>query len=97
MARMIRKQVYIESRQQALIRRLARRRGVSEAQIIRQSIDGHTGLPRAGGRVLDAAAWEEALAFMRRLQVRRATGRRRDWKREDLYEERLGRYGRRTG
>ena len=39
MTHMIRKQVYIHKRQQVLLKRLARRRGVSEAEFIRQAID----------------------------------------------------------
>ena len=94
---MVRKQVYIEDRQQAHIKRLARRRGVTEAQVIRQAIDGQADVSENRGR-LDPAARDEALALMRRLRARRsARRRRRDWTREDLYAERLGRYGRRAG
>jgi len=38
MSQMMRKQIYIQKRQQARLRRLARARGVSEAEVIRQSI-----------------------------------------------------------
>lgn len=41
MAQMVRKQIYIQRRQQAILRRLARARGVSEAELIRQAIDHH--------------------------------------------------------
>ena len=43
MAQMLRKQIYIEKRQQALLKRLAKKRGVSEAEIIRQAIDREAG------------------------------------------------------
>jgi len=36
---MVRKQVYIHQRQEATLKRLARQRGLSEAEIIRQAID----------------------------------------------------------
>jgi hypothetical protein len=39
MTRMIRKQVYIQKRQQILVKRLARQWGVSEAEVIRRAID----------------------------------------------------------
>ena len=39
MSQMIRKQVYLQKRQQVLLQRLARRRGISEAEVIRQAID----------------------------------------------------------
>ena len=41
MSQMMRKQIYIQKRQQVLLRRLARARGVSEAELIRQAIDNH--------------------------------------------------------
>ena len=94
MARMIRKQVYIEARQQAALKRLARGRGLSEAAVIRRAIEAvstggaHPVLP-------DPAAWEEAMGFMRALARRPARRARRPWKREELYEERLKRYDRR--
>jgi len=40
MSQMMRKQIYIQKRQQILLKRLARARGVSEAEIIRQAIEG---------------------------------------------------------
>lgn len=98
MAQMIRKQIYIQKRQQTLLRRLARTRGVSEAEIIRQALDQQ--LSGSGARLAlpDPAAWDALYRFM---LARRALGpleqRPRDWKREDLYEERLSRYGRRSG
>lgn len=93
---MIRKQIYIRDRQQALLRRLAKAEGASEAEVIRQAIEG-----RAKGVHLppvpsDPSAWDRALSFMQGLRRRGPLrGRRRRWTREDLYEERLGRYGRR--
>ncbi len=42
MTRMLRKQIYIEKRQRALLKRLAKKCGVSEAEIIRQAIDHET-------------------------------------------------------
>ncbi len=98
MAQMLRKQIYIEKRQRTLLKRLAKKRGVSEAEIIRQAIDHEAG----GGSGLalppDHEAWEEALAFMKALQARGPLpDQRRTWKREDAYEERLSRYDRRAG
>jgi hypothetical protein len=95
MSQMVRKQIYIRKRQQAVLKRLARARGVSEAELIREAIDRqlagrftHTAQP-------DAEALDKALEFMR---ARRAQGGGRpyQWKREDAYEERLGRYERKA-
>jgi hypothetical protein len=98
MAHMLRKQIYIEKRQRALLKRLAKKRGVSEAEVIRQAIE-HEAM---GGAVptmpLDHEAWEQALAFMKALQAKGPLpDQRRTWKREDAYEERMSRYDRRAG
>jgi len=97
MTRMIRKQVYIQKRQQLILRRLARARGVSEAEIIRQAIDHQV----SGGRVRalppDSAAWQKALAFIRSLQAQGpVSDQPRRWTREEAYEERESRYDRRS-
>ena len=97
MTEMVRKQIYIEKRQRAQLKRAAKAHGMSEAALIRQAIDqklagGGKGLPR------DLAAWERAISLMRSLQAQGPLpNRRRNWTREELYEERESRYGRRTG
>jgi len=97
MAQMVRKQVYIEPRQEAILKRLAQMRGVSEAELIRQSIDRQVSGGQLQPAQLDPAAWEEAYQFMVALHARGAlSGQGRKWKREELYEERLSRYGRRS-
>ena len=98
MAQMLRKQIYIEKRQQALLKRLAKKRGVSEAEIIRQAIDREAGGGAAPALPLDHEAWVQALAIMKALQAKGPLpDQRRTWKREDAYEERLSRYDRRAG
>ena len=93
---MVRKQIYLEERQEARLKRIARARGISEAEVIRQAIDRHirAGSVAAGGG--DPAAWEHALRFMRSLTVRsrKAGGLGRRWTREDAYAERLSPHGR---
>jgi len=39
MVRMVRKQIHIEPRQKALLKRLARETGMTEAELIRRAID----------------------------------------------------------
>jgi hypothetical protein len=96
-ARMIRKQVYIEPRQQAVLRRLARRLGVSEASVIRQAIEGRFQAAQTRYPAPDAGAWEKVLQSMRSARpAGRSRARARKWKRADLYEDRLSRYDRRT-
>jgi hypothetical protein len=96
MAQMVRKQIYIQKRQQAVLKRLARARGLSEAELIRQAIDQHvSGGP--GVTSPDPKAWEKAHRFMLALRAHGPLrGQARKWKREDLYEERLSRYARRS-
>jgi hypothetical protein len=94
---MVRKQIYIEKRQRDQLKRAAKAHGLSEAELIRQAIDqrlagGAKKLPR------DPEAWARAMALMRSLQAQGPLpDRRRNWTREDLYEERESRYGRRAG
>ena len=92
---MVRKQIYLEERQEARLKRVARARGISEAEVVRQAIDrqvGRASVEVGGG---DPAAWESALRFMRSLAARaRKGGPGRDWKRQDAYAERLSRHGR---
>ena len=85
---MVRKQIYLEARQDVQLKRLARRLGVSEAALIRQSVD--RGLRSALMPHRDLDAWEEIKVFIRkRMQhvpsVARETPSRR-WRREDLYD-----------
>ena len=97
MTQMVRKQVYIQKRQQAALKRLARARGVSEAELIRQAIDRQLSSSAAQAFSPDPKGWEKARQFMLALRARGPlTDRPRTWKREDLYEDRLSRYGRRS-
>jgi len=98
MSQMVRKQIYIQKRQETQLKRLAKARHVSEAQLIREAIDQKL----SGGSVHAfqpaPEAWEKALAFMQTLRARGPIpDRPRAWKREDAYEERLSRYERSTG
>ncbi|MDR7551051.1 MAG: hypothetical protein QN131_14130 [Armatimonadota bacterium] len=92
MARMVRKQIYIEPRQEALLKRRARELGVSEAELIRRAIE-QAGLA-AVPQLPDRQAWEEELAFLRQRARLQELGRQRSWTREELYEERLQRFSR---
>lgn len=84
MATKVRKQIYIEPRQDIVLKRLAEETGATEAEIIRQAIDRHTRLFRFPGR--DMAAWEKERAFITHLIERGPVAGRRTWQREDLYE-----------
>ncbi len=93
MTQMLRKQIYIPKRQQMQLKRLAKARGVSEAEIIRQAIEREVLLTAARPMVGNRSALEEFLRFG---SSRRATDDTtgRAWTRDELYEERLSRHGR---
>lgn len=85
---MIRKQIYIEDRQESQLKRLARDLGLSEAALIRQSLD--RGLRSSLPLARDLGAWAQIRTFIRKRMrnvpsVARATQPRR-WRRDELYE-----------
>ena len=95
MSQMIRKQIYIEKRQEAILRKLARQRQVSEAELIREAIDRQLGDSSSHPIRPDPAAWDRAHKFMLELRARGPLPNQpRTWKREDAYEERMSRYDR---
>lgn len=97
MAQMVRKQIYIQKRQETILRRLARQRQVSEAELIREAIDRQINDPRARPSQPDPAAWEKAYHFMlSRQKGARSNGKPYRWKREDAYDDRLQHYDRKT-
>ncbi|GIV79911.1 hypothetical protein FKZ61_020865 [Litorilinea aerophila] len=83
MATKVRKQVYIEPRQEAMLKQLGKEHGLTEAEIIRRAIDQFTRSLRFPWR--DPAAWEEERAFILRLIEEGPVPGQRTWRREDLY------------
>jgi hypothetical protein len=93
MAGMVRKQIYIEPRQEVLLKQVAKKESVSEAELIRRALDRQLSGGRLKSPPPDPLAWEEAYQFMMELRVRGPIeGQVRTWKREELYEERVSRY-----
>jgi hypothetical protein len=84
MAGMIRKQVYIEPRQERLLKERAKKYRVTEADLIRQAID--RGLERTSLRAPDPEAWKVVERFIARRRKGRARQAKRTWRREDLYD-----------
>jgi hypothetical protein len=92
-SQMVRKQIYISRRQQALLKRLSEQRGLSEAEIIRQAIDREAANAVPRNDLTSQEAWEKAYQFM--VSLRERAGQFSEplrWNREELYEERLRRY-----
>ncbi|MEW6030549.1 MAG: CopG family transcriptional regulator [Chloroflexota bacterium] len=96
MAQMVRKQIYIQKSQEERLKKVAEARGVSEAEIIRRALE--TELKRAGYRLAyDEEAWKRIQAAILKMdKLPPVPQKKRDWKREDLYEERMKRYDRNT-
>ena len=69
MPRMIRKQIYIRKRQQAALTRLARARGTSEAEVIRQALEVRN----------KAFATPEFFALLKQYNVALVTADTADW------------------
>jgi hypothetical protein len=92
---MIRKQVYIHRRHQAILHRMARTSGVSEAEVLRQALGRSVGGAARGPIPGDPVAWEKALRLMEDLHAQGPSrNRARSWKREDAYQTRLSRRAR---
>ena len=90
---MVRKQVYLPRRQNQLIKRLAKQRGVSEAEVIRQAWEREAEM--SAPVVRDSKkALDEIITFARSLRERPELmqGEPVRWNRQELYEERESRW-----
>ena len=82
---MVRKQLYLEARQERALKRLAKKTGKTEAEIIREALDRHTAeVQREQGRL---RVWEEEKGFIRQWIAKGPVPKtERTWKREDAYD-----------
>lgn len=89
---MVRKQIYLQKHQDALLKRLSKARGLSEAEIIRQAIEREVAgnLSRPGAA--DRSAWQEFTDFLDARQKNAAGGKPYRWNREEIYVERESRW-----
>ncbi len=89
MARLVRKQIYIEDSQNRRLKSRAKARHIPEAEIIRTGID----LALANETITkpNMQAWERQKALIRDRMEHPAGPPSEHWSREDLYEERLSR------
>jgi hypothetical protein len=86
--RMIRKQVYIDPQQEEKLKTLSKRLGVTEAELIRRGIElvgDDADLDKERRRV-----WQQELAYMRQRAAENPgiPGGKRDWTRDESYDER---------
>ncbi len=75
----IRKQIYLDSQQNEMLKRTSRRLGISEAEIIRQAIVAQTGQITIGRKNL--VAWKKERQFLQALLEQGSVTGGRTWKR----------------
>ena len=84
MSTKIRKHIYIEREQDAILKQLAHDTGMSEAEIIREAIDRH--VAEVGNPGQRQQAWARIEAFLaKRMEIGPVPGGR-TWRREDIYD-----------
>ncbi len=89
---MVRKQIYILRRQQSLLKRLARQRGTSEAEVIRQAIDREASIELFPSTGDSQTAFDELVqAALARRQLP-MDGEPYQFNRQEIYEEREKRW-----
>jgi hypothetical protein len=95
---MMRKQIYLPRKQNQLLKRLARQRGVSEAEVIRQALQREAEF--SAPVVRDSRkTLEEVIAFARSLRQRPEfmKGKPYQFNRAEIYAERESRWDKPTG
>ncbi len=80
---MIRKQVYIEPHQERRLKARAKLLGLTEAEIIRQSLERGLGEGRA--QHPDPAAWARISRYIRARRTKSPRRPAKPWRRDELY------------
>jgi hypothetical protein len=81
---MIRKQVYVRPAQDKAVKKLSRKKGITEAEYIRRAIDNE--VDADAGSVERTALWLKEDEFIRGLMALGSVHGGRTWTREDLYD-----------
>lgn len=84
MAQMLRKQIYIDSQQDYLLKAKASQLHISESELIREGIEKI--LKTTPVVLQDIKAWEQEKRFISSLMGKGAVKGGRKWKREDIYD-----------
>jgi len=92
MARKVRKQINIDGAQETALKREATRLGVSESEIIRRAIDAWMKEDAEARRARAIAEHDEILDRIEARRAQAGPGKDYVFRREDAYEERMGRY-----
>ena len=87
---MVRKQIYLRPEQDQRLKREAARLGISAAELIRRRVEGAAvGISRPTGRDM----WQKEVDYIKdRARLLPDLKQQRSWTRDELYEERLGRF-----
>lgn len=80
----IRKQIYLDRAQEVQLKQLASASGLSEAELIRRTLNLHLALPSF--QLRDLSAWERELEFIEQWIAKGPVAGGRTWKRDDLYD-----------
>lgn len=87
----IRKQIYIDSAHEVILKQLSVDMGVSEAEIIRQAVEQYSLAIKPRRR--NIKAWEKEKAFIQQLieqnSAQDSVSRERTWNREELYDRKI--------
>lgn len=84
---MTRKQLYLPKRLNQFVKRAAKQRGVSEAEVIRQALERDEKMVTYPIRA-SADGWKEIQRFVKERQAMYAgQGKPVQWNRQELYEE----------
>ena len=92
MGDMVRKQVYLRKKQVQILRKRAEASGVSESELIRSAIDDLLYGANLSARP-DPSALKLIEAFIETLRKEKPEGQPIQFNRDEIYAERLGRYG----
>lgn len=90
MSTKVRKQIYLEEKQNRRLKDRAKAESISETAIIRRALEHELSEVRP---IPNPAAFESFLELARKRLAEGPLPGGRNWKRDDIYEERLARYG----
>lgn len=87
MPNMVRKQIYIDTQQEKVLKAKAKELNIPESEIIRQGINNLIKMPIVPKK--DIKAWKEAKRFIQNLITKGPVRGKRRWTREELYDRKI--------
>jgi hypothetical protein len=91
MAKMIRKQIYMQEEQDKFLKSKAQELRITEAEVVREALDSFQAYGYGTAAILDPSGWVKEREFLTQLlgtHIHQPSDEPvvRTWKREDLYE-----------